>query len=448
MMGIRKHSLTCALLTFAWFGIAKDECRADVQVVWERAENSQAKPAFKFEKIPAPSQNDAATNAGFRIVLGQADPNGADVAALHDGRLPTGVDQPENNFFFDAGSTGGRLVIDLEAAREIRRINTYSWHRSSRAPQVYQLYAHDGTGEKFVATPGKETDLAAAGWKRIAAVDTRPAEGRPGGQYGVTIFDATGALGTFRYLLFDVARTTDADQFSNTFFSEIDVDDGREYAQRSVPAPDPAQANGYEFVFDTTQTPRLQPWVDRTLRPICEQWYPRIVAQLGSEGFTAPRRISITFFKDMEGVANTSRTQIRCAGPWFERNLQGEAAGAVVHELVHVVQQYGRTQRDAERPGWLVEGIADYIRWFQYEPPAQRPRPDPARASYRDSYRTTGAFLHYVTETHGKEVVPKLNAALRKGVYRSNLWQEVTGKSVDELWADYVKTLVIVPKPR
>ena len=36
----------------------------------------------------------------------------------------------------------------------------------------------------------------------------------------------------------------------------------------------------------------------------------------------------------------------------------------MVHETVHCVQQY-RTRNNAH---WLVEGIADYIRFFKYEP--------------------------------------------------------------------------------
>ena len=71
-------------------------------------------------------------------------------------------------------------------------------------------------------------------------------------------------------------------------------------------------------------------------------------------------------------MAATGGTRVTCAAEWFRRNLEGEAKGAVVHELVHVVQQYGRARRnnpDATRPpGWLVEGIPDYIRWFLYEP--------------------------------------------------------------------------------
>ena len=149
----------------------------------------------------------------------------------------------------------------------------------------------------------------------------------------------------------------------------------------------------------------------------------------------------MTFLADMRGVASTGGTRIHCAGGWFRRNLQGEAVGAVVHEMVHVVQRYRRVRGGRRNPGWMVEGVADYIRWFLYEPKSKRPRPNPARAKYTDSYRTTAAFLNYAVDTCDRDLIRKFNAAMRQGKYTAELWKEYTGKTVDELWADYVKTL-------
>jgi hypothetical protein len=50
-----------------------------------------------------------------------------------------------------------------------------------------------------------------------------PAEGEEGGQYGVSIIDASGSLGKYRYLLFDCYPTEFYDNWGNTFYSEIDV---------------------------------------------------------------------------------------------------------------------------------------------------------------------------------------------------------------------------------
>jgi hypothetical protein len=58
--------------------------------------------------------------------------------------------------------------------------------------------------------------------------------------------------------------------------------------------------------------------------------------------------------------------------------------------LAHVVQQY----KTRGNPSWLVEGIADYMRWFHFEPPTHRPKlRNPVTAKYTDSYQTTAGFL-------------------------------------------------------
>ena len=152
------------------------------------------------------------------IVDGEADPNSADIRALTDGLLPNSDDQPRRNFFLKAGSGGGRLRMDLGRVIQIAEIHTYSWHPDTRAPQVYRLWASDGTDSIFNPEPKANIDPAACGWKSIAIVDTRSNdEDKDGGQFGVSITDASGSLGRFRYLMFDCYVTEVADDFGNTF---------------------------------------------------------------------------------------------------------------------------------------------------------------------------------------------------------------------------------------
>ena len=113
--------------------------------------------------------------------------------------------------------------MDLGAVTEIAQVNSYSWHSESRAPQVYNLYASDGSDPKFNSRPDANTDPGTCGWKLIATVDTRPKQGVVGGQYGVSITGSTGALGKYRYLLFDCIETETDDPWGNTFYSEINV---------------------------------------------------------------------------------------------------------------------------------------------------------------------------------------------------------------------------------
>lgn len=194
-----------------------------VKVTVDRNTGAAATPEFKFEHVPSPARDDAGAKAKLSLVVGEKDGNSADLSALNDGILPSDVDQPSANFFFDAGTDGGRFVFDLGEAIDVAQVNSYSWHPNSRGPQVYNLFVSDGSGPRFNPKPDEHTDPADCGWKLVATVDTRPEKGEGGGQYGVSITDASGSLGKVRYLLFDSIPTETDDTFGNTLFSEIDV---------------------------------------------------------------------------------------------------------------------------------------------------------------------------------------------------------------------------------
>src|SRR5262249_13386242 len=148
------------------------------------------------------------------------------------------ADEPGENFFFAAGTDGGRLLLDLGRPLEIKQVNTYSWHPGTRGPQVYQLYASDGHSPEFKAQPKSGKEPAQCGWRFIGQVDTRPAKGPPGGQYAVSISDTEGLIGQFRYWVFDISQTESNDSFGNTFYSEIDVLEKNSATQPILP-PEP-----------------------------------------------------------------------------------------------------------------------------------------------------------------------------------------------------------------
>jgi hypothetical protein len=204
------------LLTLALPGAAQVKITVDHNL-------QSASSLFKFKNVPSPVRDDAAAKAKLALVDGEIDPNGADLSALVDGRWPSDEDEPQANFFFRAGSTGGRILIDFGSAIEIAQVNTYSWHSNTRGPQLYKLYASDGTDPNFNAQPKRLIDPSTCGWRLIGTISTLPADGEEGGQYGVSISDASGRLGRYRYLLFDCFPTEFYDNWGNTFYSEIDV---------------------------------------------------------------------------------------------------------------------------------------------------------------------------------------------------------------------------------
>ena len=52
-----------------------------------------------------------------------------------------------------------------------------------------------------------------------------------------------------------------------------------------------------------------------------------------------------------------------------------------------------------------------------------------------------GELLEWLAANKDHEIVVKLNAAMRQGRYAPELWQEYTGKTVDELWTEYLESL-------
>ncbi|HEV2835753.1 MAG TPA: hypothetical protein VGW58_10575 [Pyrinomonadaceae bacterium] len=198
-------------------------CVFDPSVLFDHNRGATATREFKFLNVPSPAKDDAAATAKLHLIDGEIDGGSADLSVLIDGRLPSDEDEPGANLFFNAGSSGGRFRMDLGKPIDIAQINSYSWHPNSRGPQLYKLYAAEGSEPKLELDPKRGVDPATRGWKFIALVSTLPQKGEDGGQYGVSVRDSSGSLGKYRYLLFDCYVTELYDNWGNTFYSEIDV---------------------------------------------------------------------------------------------------------------------------------------------------------------------------------------------------------------------------------
>jgi hypothetical protein len=165
---------------------------------------------------------------------------------------------------------------------------------------------------------------------------------------------------------------------------------------------------------------------------------------LASDGYAAPTNFSVIIAPG-RGVAATGGNRVTANSDWLKRELNREAVGSLVHEEVHVVQRYGggrRSNPDFKRPpGWLVEGIPDYLRWFLYEPQSHgadavffKGRRN-QNFKYDGLYRVSANFLNYVVQKYDKDknLITKLNAACRQGKYTDDFWKDFAGKTIDEL---------------
>ena len=187
--------------------------------------------------------------------------------------------------------------------------------------------------------------------------------------------------------------------------------------------------------FEGDVSPETRVWAEEAAIQVRE-WWPQVVRMLSTQDFKTPELFVLHFKKELKVPAYRTPEGLFISIAWITK--RPDDFGMVIHEMTHAIQDYRRTPRDA---GWLVEGIADYIRYYHYEPESPRPRFDLAKASYRDAYGTTAAFLAWAMHKYDRRLVRDCDAALRRADYSDALFEKITGKTVDVLWQEFVGSL-------
>ena len=185
------------------------------------------------------------------------------------------------------------------------------------------------------------------------------------------------------------------------------------------------------YTIDETakDVPGVEDWAKKAVE-LCRVWHPKLEKYLATEGFVPSRKINLTF-KKMDGVAYSSGNGITISVDWITSHP--DDWGMVVHELVHVIQGYRNGN-----PGWVTEGIADYIRHAQFEPDAPMRRFNPDRAKYTDAYQITAAFFMWLEKNKCPDLVPQLNKLMREGKYEDAYFTKSCGADLDTLWGEYI----------
>jgi hypothetical protein len=194
------------------------------------------------------------------------------------------------------------------------------------------------------------------------------------------------------------------------------------------------------ITVDVAEAPDLAEWAAKAQLQ-CEAWLPRLVKDYDSPEHRPTDAVTLVFKKDMDGVAYTARRRIVISAKWVTDHP--DDIGMVIHELMHVVQAY-----PPSKEGWLVEGIADYVRYFQFEPEKKSKWRITAKSSYKDGYGVTASFLAWLERTKQPGIVAKLNASLRTSKYDNSLFEEITSRSLDDLWAEFLAQGGEVPKAK
>ena len=180
----------------------------------------------------------------------------------------------------------------------------------------------------------------------------------------------------------------------------------------------------------------LKTWADKAEAQM-ESFWAETAALLASNDFVPPNAVNVVF-KDDKGLppGMNGGGVMTVDAKWARAHP--EDTGLTVHEMAHSVQAGGS-------PGWLVEAVADYVRWIEFEPQNFTYRIDP-KAKPQQPYRVGAAFLAWTENHYDPRLVTKLYDAARYGRYRDALFERYTGKTIDALWAEFLADYAQDPK--
>jgi sulfur carrier protein ThiS len=201
-------------------------------------------------------------------------------------------------------------------------------------------------------------------------------------------------------------------------------------------AQETIKKKGYTLTFESNYTD-LNPQLKQRLINTFFDVYPKLAKTYNPQTLK-----DVTFFVDTayKGVAATSNGRVVFSSAWLAK--KPEDIDVVTHEVMHIVQNYG----SSVGPGWLTEGIADYVRYrhgidnagAKWLLPDYKPE-----QSYKNSYRITARFFVWMEAKIKPGIIKTVNASLRDHTYTNEIWKNLTGKDLDELWEDYSKNPTI-----
>lgn len=193
---------------------------------------------------------------------------------------------------------------------------------------------------------------------------------------------------------------------------------------------DTISKNGYTLFFinkDSTFDKAVQQRMINTFFTV----YPQEVKTYNPGSL---KEVTIIIDPGYKGVAATSGAIVRVNPEWMHKHP--EDLDVITHEAMHIVQSYP----NRAGPGWITEGIADYVRYklgVNNEAGKWSLPEYSTKQSYRDAYRVTARFFLWIEKNYKKDLVKKLDADMRQKEYTQEFWERETGKTIDELWSIY-----------
>ena len=187
---------------------------------------------------------------------------------------------------------------------------------------------------------------------------------------------------------------------------------------------------------DYTQAPYLKTKASDILQE-CHRIIPILEDYFKVEPSAIPYLVRFRSDEEMGGsVASGGDHGVSFNIKYLESRYKTETFGTLAHELTHLIQTYTTnfSGRDYDHWLFLTEGIADYSKYYigEYlEPGCNVPH-----GHYLDGYRCAAMLLHYIESHYQSGFVLKVHQAMNDGTYTRDMFEEHTGKSVEELWSE------------
>jgi len=196
---------------------------------------------------------------------------------------------------------------------------------------------------------------------------------------------------------------------------------------------DTIKKDGYSLVF-INKNEKFNPTTQKNLIDTYFEVYPKLVSMFNNKATHDVVFVTDTAYK---GVAETSGSRILFATKYM--NKYPYDIDVVTHEGMHIVQGYGYSY--GRNLVWLTEGIADYIRYkYGVDNVGSKwylPKFKAKEQGYKDSYRVTARFFEWIDQNVKPGMIVQIDKQLREGTFKDSTWVELSGKSLDDLWAAY-----------
>ena len=173
-----------------------------------------------------------------------------------------------------------------------------------------------------------------------------------------------------------------------------------------------------------------------------------IAEKLGVSVDGLPETVTLKYLrKSKNGVLGRTRGTTMWCDQSTLLGTTGDGAALLVHELTHVVQGYSLST--FRRHKWIAEGIADCMRsqLFPDSPWAIREkatfeigiRMTNSNYSFRQGYFPAASLLIFIQDRIDPEILVTVDQALKSHKYRDSFFKERTSKTLDQLWAEFVR---------